>query len=188
MFCQACGSKLPETARFCSGCGTAVNEPGETLLGHGGGGHEDATLDGAGAPPGTPGSGSQRRARPSAAPAGTLSSSDPIPGGRFVPGQIVAERYRIVALAGRRGGACSALRTGTCGRACRRCRPVQRGVLMFLAAVVEQCFTRAVIDRRATATAKSRRFEQFRAAGLAEHGEADSIIRGTESAKTQSQN
>ncbi len=103
MFCQACGSKLPETARFCSGCGTAVNEPGETLLGHGGGGHEDATLDGAGAPPGTPGSGSQRRARPSAAPAGTLSSSDPITGGRFVPGQIVAERYRIVALAGRGG-------------------------------------------------------------------------------------
>src|SRR5579885_3378100 len=103
MFCQACGSKLPETARFCSGCGTAVNEPGETLLGHGGGEHEDATLDGAGAPPGTPGSGSQRGARPSAAPAGTLSSSDPITGGRFVPGQIVAERYRIVALAGRGG-------------------------------------------------------------------------------------
>jgi serine/threonine protein kinase len=32
-----------------------------------------------------------------------LSSSDPIGGGRFVPGQIVAERYRIVALAGRGG-------------------------------------------------------------------------------------
>src|SRR5579883_3284443 len=102
MFCQACGSKLPETARFCSGCGAAVNESDETLLGHGGR-HEDATLDGAGAPPGTPGSASQRRARTSAAPAGTLSSSDPITGGRFVPGQIVAERYRIVALAGRGG-------------------------------------------------------------------------------------
>jgi Protein kinase domain len=32
-----------------------------------------------------------------------LSSSDPIGGGRFVPGQIVAQRYRIVALAGRGG-------------------------------------------------------------------------------------
>jgi serine/threonine protein kinase len=32
-----------------------------------------------------------------------MSSSDPIGGGRFVPGQIVAERYRIVALAGRGG-------------------------------------------------------------------------------------
>ena len=32
-----------------------------------------------------------------------LTSSDPISGGRFAPGQILAERYRIVALAGRGG-------------------------------------------------------------------------------------
>ncbi|HET8925097.1 MAG TPA: serine/threonine-protein kinase [Candidatus Acidoferrum sp.] len=32
-----------------------------------------------------------------------LTSSDPIGGGRFTPGQIIAERYRIVALAGRGG-------------------------------------------------------------------------------------
>jgi hypothetical protein len=32
-----------------------------------------------------------------------LTSSDPIGGGRFVPGQILAGRYRIVALAGRGG-------------------------------------------------------------------------------------
>jgi hypothetical protein len=32
-----------------------------------------------------------------------ISSSDPIGGGRFVPGQIIAERYRVVALAGRGG-------------------------------------------------------------------------------------
>jgi len=43
---------------------------------------------------------SQRTPRPSSP---TLSSSDAIGGGRFVPGQIVAERYRIVALAGRGG-------------------------------------------------------------------------------------
>jgi Protein kinase domain len=42
----------------------------------------------------------QRTPRPSSAP---LTSSDPIGGGRFVPGQIVADRYRIVALAGRGG-------------------------------------------------------------------------------------
>jgi serine/threonine protein kinase len=32
-----------------------------------------------------------------------LTSSDPIGGGRFTPGQILAERYRVVALAGRGG-------------------------------------------------------------------------------------
>ena len=41
--------------------------------------------------------------RPPSASAGTLSSSDAIGGGRFVPGQIIADRYRIVALAGRGG-------------------------------------------------------------------------------------
>jgi hypothetical protein len=41
--------------------------------------------------------------RTPSAPPLPLSSSDPIGGGRFVPGQIVAERYRIVALAGRGG-------------------------------------------------------------------------------------
>ena len=32
-----------------------------------------------------------------------MSSSDPIGGGRFTPGQIIGERYRVVALAGRGG-------------------------------------------------------------------------------------
>ncbi|MGC2804190.1 MAG: serine/threonine-protein kinase, partial [Candidatus Acidiferrum sp.] len=32
-----------------------------------------------------------------------MTSSDPIGGGRFTPGQIIAERYRVVALAGRGG-------------------------------------------------------------------------------------
>lgn len=41
--------------------------------------------------------------RPPSASAGTISSSGAISGGRFVPGQIIAERYRIVALAGRGG-------------------------------------------------------------------------------------
>src|ERR1700743_452230 len=41
--------------------------------------------------------------RPPSHSAGTLSSSGAISGGRFVPGQIIADRYRIVALAGRGG-------------------------------------------------------------------------------------
>jgi hypothetical protein len=65
------------------------------------------------APGPAPGSGSPRppshptptrAARtPSGSAAALLTSSDPIGGGRFTPGQIIAERYRIVALAGRGG-------------------------------------------------------------------------------------
>lgn len=43
-----------------------------------------------------------RSPRPTPTP-NTLTSSDAIGGGRFTPGQILAERYRIVALAGRGG-------------------------------------------------------------------------------------
>ncbi len=43
-----------------------------------------------------------RNARSTPAP-NPLTSSDPIGGGRFTPGQILAERYRVVALAGRGG-------------------------------------------------------------------------------------
>jgi serine/threonine protein kinase len=56
---------------------------------------------GAAAPP--PQYSTPRIPRPPSASAGTLSSSDSIGGGRFVPGQIITDRYRIVALAGRGG-------------------------------------------------------------------------------------
>ncbi len=56
-----------------------------------------------GGAPAAPRYSTPRVPRPPSASAGTLSSSDAIGGGRFVPGQIVAERYRIVALAGRGG-------------------------------------------------------------------------------------
>ncbi len=56
---------------------------------------------GAAAPP--PQYSTPRIPRPPSVPAGTLSSSDSIGGGRFVPGQIIADRYRIVALAGKGG-------------------------------------------------------------------------------------
>ncbi len=56
-----------------------------------------------GGSPAVPKYSTPRVPRPPSASAGTLSSSDAIGGGRFVPGQIVADRYRIVALAGRGG-------------------------------------------------------------------------------------
>ncbi len=69
-----------------------------------GGGVEGETIA---APPSTPRK-PPSTPTPSRSPRSTrasdpLSSSDPIGGGRFTPGQILAERYRIVALAGRGG-------------------------------------------------------------------------------------
>src|SRR6202007_1229287 len=88
----------------CSTCGAAVDpDTGATLLG------DEASLDGRRMAPST----SASRKTPSApASRGSprisssrdpLSSSDPISGGRFTPGQIIAQRYRVVALAGRGG-------------------------------------------------------------------------------------
>jgi hypothetical protein len=112
MFCSACGAQVSSKGRFCSSCG----EPAESLAA--GGLNPDATIDSddfsgaAGetiAPAVTPGRPPShptptRVARtPSGGGTALLTSSDPIGGGRFTPGQIIAERYRIVALAGRGG-------------------------------------------------------------------------------------
>src|SRR6516225_11759356 len=116
MYCTTCGQPLPETARFCSKCGNVVDvDPNATVLG------QDPDLDGnletlaphlpetprprpratgvtTPRPPSTPPR--PRSAPPSSSP---TTASDPIGGGRFAPGAIVAERYRIVALLGRGG-------------------------------------------------------------------------------------
>jgi len=116
MYCTTCGQPLPETARFCSKCGNVVDvDPNATVLG------QDPDLDGnletlaphlpetprprpratggtTPRPPSTPPR--PRSAPPSISP---TTASDPIGGGRFAPGAIVAERYRIVALLGRGG-------------------------------------------------------------------------------------
>src|SRR6516165_6119058 len=113
MFCTNCGQQLPETARFCSKCGRAVDvDPQATVLG------EDPDLDGnletlapdiletpRQASRATGGPTPRTTPRPPSRPAGPRSAppsgsppppSDPIGGGRFAPGAIVAERYRIV--------------------------------------------------------------------------------------------
>jgi hypothetical protein len=104
MFCSKCGAKISAAGRFCSSCGEAVDtDSGATLFG------DEASLEGATIGPSspalrktplTPSSPRTPRAPSSSNP---LSSSDPIGGGRFTPGQIIAERYRVVALAGRGG-------------------------------------------------------------------------------------
>ena len=104
MFCPKCGAKVAAHARFCVACGGALDpDTGSTLI------DSDAALEGetilgatlrAGKPASSPATPRSPRA---SSPANPLISSDPIGGGRFTPGQIIAERYRVVALAGRGG-------------------------------------------------------------------------------------
>jgi serine/threonine-protein kinase len=104
MFCAKCGAQVSAGGKFCSSCGEAVDpDAGATLLG------DEASLKGATIASSTP---AQRKTAPSPysprtprtpSSSNPLTSSDPIGGGRFTPGQIIAERYRVVALAGRGG-------------------------------------------------------------------------------------
>jgi hypothetical protein len=109
MFCISCGSKISAAARFCPKCGQGVEQedPDATVLG------DAVVLDDnletiapsmpkASAPTPRPApSPSRPRSAPSSNP--TLSSSEAIGGGRFPPGAIIADRYRVVALLGRGG-------------------------------------------------------------------------------------
>jgi len=102
MFCSKCGAQVPPNGRFCTSCGQAVDpDTGTTLLG------DEASLEGATIAPESPAPRSTPSSRPSVhtprTPTNPLTSSDPIGGGRFTPGQIIAQRYRVVALAGRGG-------------------------------------------------------------------------------------
>ena len=112
MFCSSCGAKLSSKGRFCSSCGASADLDTASTLAAGESGLnniEGETLAPSVAPPTprtprhpTPAARITSNRTPTAPPL-PLTSSDPIGGGRFVPGQIVAERYRIVALAGRGG-------------------------------------------------------------------------------------
>ncbi len=115
MFCTSCGAEASANARFCPACGAALDSASGRAAHAGAGPDTEATLTGA-APeegatvaPQTPPSRKIPSAVPPQRPAkplhrsNPLTSSDPISGGRFASGQILAERYRIVALAGRGG-------------------------------------------------------------------------------------
>src|SRR5712691_2362474 len=104
MFCTKCGAQVSAGGRFCSSCGGALDpDAGTTLIG------DESSLEGATLGPSTPAprkmalSPFPPRAPRSPSSSNPLSSSDPIGGGRFTPGQIIAQRYRVVALAGRGG-------------------------------------------------------------------------------------
>jgi hypothetical protein len=109
MFCTFCGGKVASAARYCAHCGKPIEEvdPDATVLDNTAVSDENLETiapDGPAARMATPRqqpSYSRPRSSPPSNP--TLTSSDPIGGGRFAPGVIVADRYRIVALLGRGG-------------------------------------------------------------------------------------
>lgn len=89
--CDSCGAPMPETARFCSSCGVvmASSEHATEAMTT----PEPAVSDAA-APARTPRDSSGARRPPSSG----LSTE-----GRFLPGALLAARYRIVALLGKGG-------------------------------------------------------------------------------------
>jgi len=105
MFCSSCGIQVSGNSRFCSSCGTPLNlDSGATIVGPN---VEDGaeTIAAPLTPRRTPSNlpPAQRTPKNPSHTPGFLTSSDPIGGGRFTPGIILAERYRIVALLGRGG-------------------------------------------------------------------------------------
>jgi serine/threonine-protein kinase len=101
MDCARCTARVPERAQFCPQCGSSTSD----------GAAEQATrtrLDPeATAPPGSRSHGT-RHTPPSFSSgrswgAGGLASAQELGSARFLPGMLVAERYRIVGLLGRGG-------------------------------------------------------------------------------------
>jgi predicted Ser/Thr protein kinase len=96
MKCPSCASNLPDNVRFCSACGKPVENTDDV-----------ATLSFANATVSSPLPPSPRP--PSRSPSSSRSSSrtssaaEFLTEGRFLPGRLVAGRYRIIALLGKGG-------------------------------------------------------------------------------------
>jgi serine/threonine protein kinase len=84
--CSSCGTDIAATGRFCSGCGAPAGNTDDL-----------ATLDFATATSPLP------PPRPASASSRPSSSADYLSEGRFLPGRLLAGRYRIIALLGKGG-------------------------------------------------------------------------------------
>jgi Protein kinase domain len=90
--CLACGAALASETRFCPECGASLSQSGEdteTRL---------APRGAASGPASRPSSGSS-----SGSPSGWLSTSAVVDEGRFLPGAIIAGRYRMIGPLGKGG-------------------------------------------------------------------------------------
>lgn len=85
-FCSHCGSSLADSARFCPACGAPHSARGDVQV----------TIDRSPSSPAPPPSSSS-------SPGRTSSSSLRGESGRILPGTLLTDRYRIVALIGRGG-------------------------------------------------------------------------------------
>ncbi len=106
MFCSCCGAKVSSTGRFCSACGSSLDPDGAATIDSNDLSADQETIAPPSAPtPRKPPSAPTpaRTPRPPSSAGARPPSSDPIGGARFAPGEIIAERYRVVAIAGRGG-------------------------------------------------------------------------------------
>src|SRR5579862_1323351 len=83
--CSSCGTDLPVSGRFCSACGAPSGNSDNV-----------ATID-------FPTATSPLPPRPTSSSSATSSSASYQSEGRFLPGRLLASRYRIIALLGRGG-------------------------------------------------------------------------------------
>ena len=84
--CASCGSAVPENSRFCLSCGAALASD------------DQATLEFVSSGPKQAAEASARAAVKKIGSSSRLSEE-----GRFLPGRLLAGRYRIIALLGRGG-------------------------------------------------------------------------------------
>jgi predicted Ser/Thr protein kinase len=88
--CRTCAKDVPDSSRFCLSCGSAINGVGPLVT-------QTVATPASTPPPRTPAS-----AR-TPSHSSLSSSSGSLDEGRFLPGALLAGRYRIVALLGRGG-------------------------------------------------------------------------------------